>query len=76
MSAPVDVNAILDAVDEYAALCVESAALRAAWSTMVDARGGREGDAAKLVALREQRDRAAVDQWNHIRAMLRGEATP
>lgn len=54
MSAPVDVNAILDAVDEYASLCVESGAYRSAHSALVNARGERMSAAASLVDLRRK----------------------
>ena len=73
MSAPVDVNAILDAVDEYAALCVEAGAYRSAHSALVNARGERMSAASSIVDLRRKAEDRAAAQLNRIEAMLRGE---
>jgi hypothetical protein len=74
MSATIDVNAILDAVDEYAALCVEAGACRSAHSALVNARGERMSAAASLVDLRRKAEDRAVSQLHRIEAMLRGES--
>lgn len=68
---PEQVEAILDAVEEYAAARIERDVYLTARRTLLDVRNGREGDAAELAGKAYRAQLVAHETFNQIRAMLK-----
>lgn len=73
MSTPVDVNAILNAVMEYADMRHEACSYRAAYDALESSTGERLPVAKEMARLKHGAEDRAVALLSRIEAMLRGE---